>query len=190
MKKIIYIIAVLVIASVQAKEGVLTKIVDGDTLHFKTDDKINRCKIAYIDTPESIYNNKLKKDVQICKNVSFEAMLDAGKSATNNAKKLLQIGKTYNYSINSKDTNKQICEVSLGNGITFSEKMLLDGYAVLWREFEEKQDKQNFNSVLIYAKNKNNGLWGDSSKKGEAIKCLYKIRNQNNKISDYNYDSK
>lgn len=66
MKKIIYLIFVLTITStLQAEEGILVNIADGDTLYFETDNKTNKCKIAYIDSPESTYNNKLQRD-QTC----------------------------------------------------------------------------------------------------------------------------
>lgn len=191
MKKIVYLMVMFILASTtQAKEGVLVEIIDGDTLHFKTEGKINRCKMAYIDSPENTFNNKLQKDVQVCKDISFTEMLNAGNSATKNAKKILQIGKTYSYSINDSNVNEQICEVALGNGITYSEQMLIDGYAVLWKEFKKKQDEQNFNSLLIHAKNKNNGLWGSISKQGEAIKCLDEIKNNHNEIPNPDYHSK
>lgn len=188
MKKTIYLLAL--IASVSfAKEGVLTKIVDGDTLHFKTKNKLQKCKIAYINTPESSDNNQLKQDLGICKDISTKVMLSAGNSATKHANKLLKIGNTYSYTTYTKN-NEQICEVSLGGGITFSEKMLLDGYAVIWQVSKKRRDEQNFTSVLSFAKRKNNGLWGDNSKKGKAIKCLDKISRQGLKTSKYSLPSK
>ena len=191
MKKIVYLIVIFIITStIQAKEGVLVKILDGDTLHFKTENKINKCKMAYIDSPENTHNNKLQKDIKTCKDISLTEMLNAGNSATKNAKKILQIGKTYSYSINNDNINEKICEVALGNGITYSEQMLIDGYAVLWKEFKKRQDEQNFNSLLVHAKNKNNGLWGNISKQGEAIRCLDEIKNNHNETSNTDYHSK
>ncbi|MCK4974486.1 MAG: thermonuclease family protein [Sulfurimonas sp.] len=191
MKKIIYLIAIFIMTSAtQAKEGVLIEILDGDTLHFKTENEVSRCKMAYINSPESNYNNKLQKDIHTCKNVSLTEMLNAGNSARRNAEKILEIGKTYSYSIDNNDADEQICEVALGNGITYSEQMLIDGYAVLWEVFKNKQDEQNFKSLLLHAKNKNNGLWGNISNQGQAIKCLDEIRNNTKETSNYNYNSK
>lgn len=45
------------------------------------------------------------------------------------------------------------------------------------------------NSATKNTKNKNSGLWGNSSKQGEALKCLDKTRN-NNKVPDVNKASK
>lgn len=180
----------IITSTIQAKEGVLVKILDGDTLHFKTENKINKCKMAYIDSPESTHNNKLQKDIKTCKDISLTEMLNAGNSATKNAKKILQIGKIYSYSINNDNINEKICEVALGNGITYSEQMLIDGYAVLWKEFKKRQDEENFNSLLVHAKNKNNGLWGNVSKQGEAIRCLDEIKNNHNETSNTDYHSK
>lgn len=190
MKKLTFIIAILAISSLtQAKEGVLTKIVDGDTLHFVSKNKTDKCTIAYIDTPENSYNNKLKQDVETCKNIPTKVMLNAGDSATKHANKLLKISNSYNYSTHTKN-GEQICEVSLGNGMTFSEKMLIDGYAVVWKVSKKEKEEQNFSSVLTYAKNKNNGLWGDNSQRGEVIKCLEKISAHDSEIAKSSYKSK
>lgn len=190
MKKLTYIIAVFAVSSLaQAKEGVLTKIVDGNTVHLQTNNQIHKCKIAYIDTPENSYNDKLKQDVEICKNIPAKVMLNAGESATIHANKLLKIGKNYSYSTYTKN-DEQICEISLGNGLTFSEKMLLDGYAVVWKVDKKQKEEQNFSSVLTYAKDKNNGLWGDSSQRGEVIKCLEKISAQDGQTPEPSYQSK
>ena len=188
MKKLIFFIAILTTLS-SAKEGTLTKIVDGDTLHFQTDNKNYTCKIAYINTPESTINNQLKHDIGACQNISTKLMLSAGESATQHANKLLKVGSSYKYSTYTKN-NEQICEISLGNGITFSEKMLLDGYAVLWQVSKKQKEEQNFNSVLNHAKSKNNGLWANKSEKSKAIKCLDKISRQGLRTSKYSLPSK
>jgi len=64
-----------------ADHGTLSKIVDGDTLYFKTNGKTVKCRIKYIDTPES----KLKKDISNC-NVKAKEMKSAELSATRQAK--------------------------------------------------------------------------------------------------------
>jgi endonuclease YncB( thermonuclease family) len=43
----------------------LIKIVDGDTLYFKINNKTVKCRIGYIDTPESYMNKKLKNNILI-----------------------------------------------------------------------------------------------------------------------------
>ena len=184
MRKLIYLASALLISStLMAKEGVLTKIVDGDTLYFTTDKQNYKCKVAYINIP------KTTNDSQICKDIPNHIMANAGKSALIHTNKLLKVGNTYSYSIHKKD-DKQVCEVSLGGGITFSEKMLLDGYAVIWNVNKKQKEELNFNSVLVYAKNENHGLWGDSSKKGDVIRCLEKISKQDSKLSKFSYKSK
>jgi len=49
--------------------------VDGDTLHFTND----KCRILYIDTPESYRNKKAKRDVKQCKNFTLDTMVKIGK---------------------------------------------------------------------------------------------------------------
>jgi len=54
------IITLLLIISLSllAEVGTLKKVVDGDTLYFTND----KCRILYIDTPESYRNKKAKRD--------------------------------------------------------------------------------------------------------------------------------
>jgi len=183
MKKFIYLtMSLFVLSSLQAKEGVLTKIDNAHTLHFKVDNKTEICKMAFINT---VQINSIKS----CTNISKNLMLDAQKSTLKHANELLKVGNKYSYS-NYFKNNQQICEVSLGDGITYNEKMLVDGYAVLWPVEKKQQDEENFNSVLIYAKNNNNGLWKKTSKKTEVMKCLDKLSNNNNTIVDTSYKSK
>ena len=75
--------------------GILIKIVDGDTLNFKTSNQIVKCRIENIDTPESYNNSKNKRDAKNCKNVSNIDMISAGKSAIRAAQRLLTINEQY-----------------------------------------------------------------------------------------------
>ena len=123
MPKLILIL--LLAISLYADKGTLIKIVDGDTLNFKTNGKTVKCRIAFIDTPESQNNRKNKKDAKSCKNVSNKDLTSAGKSATRYAKRLLNLKSEYDYAVNGKDRYKRsICVVTMGN-TTFNEQMVL-----------------------------------------------------------------
>lgn len=157
----------------QAEVGTLVRIVDGDTLHFKTKGKLVKCRIEYIDSPESSNNNKNKRDIQSCMNVSAKDMKSAGKSATRAATRLLTLREQYEFKINGKDRYKRsICVVKLED-TTFNEKMILDGYAVPYRKYISTQELRYFESLLQESKRNKSGLWKDYS---EAVECLDKAR--------------
>lgn len=96
----------------QADTGTLTKIVDSDTLHFKTNGKKVKCRIEYIDTPEFRRGKKINKDLKACNYMVKEKdLLSAGKSATRVAKRLLKINSEYEYTVDHD--KKQSCHLNL-----------------------------------------------------------------------------
>ena len=112
MKLLIILLPILLFSDV----GVLTKIVDGDTLYFKTNNKKVKCRIEYIDTPESRDNKKNKRDISNCRGITAKDMTSAGKSATRAAKRLLTLKKQYSYDVKGKDRyGRSICVVKLGD---------------------------------------------------------------------------
>ena len=153
--------------------GILTKIVDGDTLYFKTNSKKVKCRIEHIDTPESRDNKKNDRDVKNCRGVSAKDMTSAGKSATRAAKRLLTLKKQYSYDVHGKDRyGRSICVVKLDD-TTFNEQMVLNGYAVPYRQYMNSQEQKHYEDLLSKAKRAKVGLW----KNREAtIECLNRAR--------------
>ena len=159
--------------SLNADTGTLTKVIDGDTLYFKTNSKEVKCHIEYIDTPESHESKKLDKDISQC-NVSKKDMLSAGKSATRYAKSLLTIGKQYEYDVSGKDRYKRsVCTVKLDSSTLFNNAMVTDGYATIYRQYMNKKELAFYSTLLEDAKKQNVGLWRD---RREVIECLDKAR--------------
>ena len=153
--------------------GILTKVVDGDTLYFKANNKKVKCRIEYIDTPESRDNKKNKRDISNCKGITAKDMTSAGKSATRAAKKLLTLKKQYSYDVNGKDRyGRSICIVQLGYS-TFNEQMLINGYAVPYRQYMNPSELKHYNVLLENAKMNKVGLWKD---RHEVIECLNQSR--------------
>ena len=171
MSKLILIL--LLVISLYADKGTLIKIVDGDTLNFKTNGKTIKCRIAFIDTPESQNNRKNKKDAKSCKNVSNKDLTSAGKSATRYAKRLLNLKSEYDYSVNGKDRYKRfICVVTMDD-TTFNEQMVLGGYAVPYRQYLNQAELKHYEQLLKIAKSTKVGLWKDRE---EVIRCLNAAR--------------
>ena len=170
LKLLILLVPFLLLANI----GTLTKIVDGDTLYFKTNGQKVKCRIEYIDTPESKKNLKLKRDIKYCGDISIKDMISAGKSATRAAKRLLKLGSEYSYQVHGKDRyGRSICVVQLDRSTTFNKTMILDGYAVPFRQYMSSQEKWYFNEVMEEAKNHHRGLWKNFTKE---IKCLNRAR--------------
>lgn len=170
MKFLVILLPMLLLSDV----GVLTKIVDGDTLHFKTNNKKVKCRIEYIDTPESMNNKKNKGDISNCRGITAKDMTAAGKSATRAAQRLLKLKNEYEYTVNGKDRYKRsICVVKLPNGNTFNDLMILNGYAVPYRQYMDRSEKKYFEYLLEEAKSNRSGLWNDRS---YVIECLNEAR--------------
>lgn len=153
--------------------GVLEKVVDGDTVHFKTNGKKVKCRIAYIDTPESYINSKLKKDIKLC-SVSDKKMVKAGKLATAEAKKFLKLRQEYEYEVIDVDHYKRsVCVVKLSDGSSFGDTMIKQGFAVPYRKYIPFSQLASFNSLVDQSRLKKIGLWSEYP---AAIDCLDKIR--------------
>jgi len=129
--------------------GTLNKIVDGDTLYFKT-------------------NNK---NVKCC--VSNKDMKSAGISAICYAKSLLTLNKMYEYDVSGKDRyGRSICVVHNGNS-TFNEQMVISGYSTIYRYYMNKEELVHYEALLQKAKNGRVGMW---SNRYEVMECLDKAR--------------
>ena len=169
MKLLIILLPILLFSDV----GVLTKIVDGDTLYFKTNNKTVKCRVEYIDTPESKNNKKNKRDISNCRGITAKDMTSAGKIATRAVKRLLTLKKQYMYNVNGKDRYaRSICVVKLDN-TTFNEQMVLNGYAVPYRQYMNSSELKRYNMLLKKAKSEKVGLWGDRE---SVIECLDRAR--------------
>lgn len=137
--------------------GTLIKVVDGDTLYFKTNSKKVKCRIEYIDTPESQNNKKLKKDISKCR-VSNKDMVSTGKSATRYAKSILTLNKQYKYETKGKDRYcRYICVVDNGSQ-TFNEQMVVAGYATIFRYYMNKKELTYYEPLLQEAKSSRAGM--------------------------------
>ena len=169
MKLLLILLPILVYADV----GILTKIVDGDTLYFKTNNKTVKCRIEYIDTPESKNNKKNKHDLSNCRGVTAKDMTSAGKSATRAVKRLLTLKKQYSYNVSGKDRyGRSICVVKLDD-TTFNEQMILNGFAVPYRQYMNSSELKHYNVLLKKAKTEKVGLWRNRE---SVIECLNRAR--------------
>lgn len=164
MKKIIGL--VLIASSfVFAEVGAVKKIIDGDTIDIGND----RCRFAYIDTPESKSNDRLKRKLESCNGLTVETMINAGKNSKEYLASILNKGKSYKYEIISKDRyGRSVCEIYAGNEM-INLKMVEEGYAVPYYQYIPSDKKNAFKKAAQEAKMKNRGLYTSHN---SAIKCI------------------
>lgn len=161
-----YLIAtVLTASSLFADVGILTKIVDGDTVHFGN----TICRFAYVDTPESRKNNRLDSKVNKCPGVTVETMIKAGKSSKEYVEEILIKGKSYKYNVISTDKyDRKVCEI-YNNSEMLNLKIVEDGYAVPYYQYIPKNLLSDFSKASKDAKRLNRGLYTSNP---NAIKCI------------------
>lgn len=165
MKKV-FITTVVTTTLLLGDVGMLTKIVDGDTVHFGN----IICRFAYIDTPESTNNARLNSKLEKCTGVTVETMIKAGKSAKEYTEKMLIKGKTYKYNIVSTDRyNRNVCEI-YKDAELFNLKMVEEGFAVPYYQYIPSKMYYQFNKASKEAVRNKKGLYGSNP---SAIQCIY-----------------
>lgn len=159
MKKIILASLMSMSVMVFADTGVLTKVVDGDTLYFKSGGVV-KCRLSFIDTPESSSTSKkARHDAEQCSGVTAATIADAGKASTAYVKSLLNIGETYRYETHGKDRyGRSICTVELPSGKSLNENIVAMGYAVPFWKYIPKTKIRDYALLLKGAKRFNAGL--------------------------------
>ena len=153
--KLIIIALVIFPIFLNAQYSTLQKVVDGDTLHFTND----KCRLLYIDTPESKRNKKAKRDAKECNNLTLDTIVKMGKQSTIHAKTLVKVGKSYKYDVIGKDRyNRSLCIVYTPMGI-FNELMVSSGYAMPYEKYLPNELKRKYHKLVKKAKSSNSGLW-------------------------------
>ena len=151
---------ILLAAKLLADMGTLKKVVDGDTLYFHSRGRTIKCRIAYIDTPESHRNSRAKRKAGVCAGVTLDRMVAAGKEAARHAGSLVSVGKSYRFDVRGHDRyGRAICVVRLPDGETYNERMVRDGYAVPFWKYIPSSMKRRYGTLAKEAKRRRDGLW-------------------------------
>ena len=154
------ILTVLLAVTLLADVGTLKKVVDGDTLYFHSRGHTVKCRIAYIDTPESHRNSRAESKAGVCVGVTLDRMVGAGKEAARHAGSLVSVGKSYRFDVRGHDRyGRAICVVRLPDGETYNEGMVRDGYAVPFWKYIPSSMKRRYGTLAKEAKRRHNGLW-------------------------------
>lgn len=152
--------------SLKADVGMLSKVVDGDTIYFGA----VKCRLAYIDTPESKNNEKARRDAAKCNGITPERIVEAGKIAADFTKAQLQVGRSYKYSVVDTDRyGRSVCLIEADGG-SLNLGIVAAGYAVPFEQYiPDYQTKRLFNKYAQEAKRTNAGLWGSHS---SVMECM------------------
>ena len=140
----------------------LRKISDGDTMTFHNNKGEIKCRIYGIDTPEKFKTAKFKKDMEFT-GMSEKELKSAGEAATDYAKQRLHINSGYKLEIYDTDKyGRSLCVVYLNSGQSFNEKIVEDGYAVVYKRGKYTKDKElrhTLNQAQGRAVKSEAGLW-------------------------------
>ena len=136
--------------------GMLSKVVDGDTVYFGE----VKCRLAYIDTPESKDNSKADRDASKCNGMTSQRIVDAGKAAAAFTGSQLQLGKSYKYQVVDMDKyGRSVCLIE-ANGDNLNLSIVSSGYAVSFERYiPDPQTKRDYAKAVQSAKQNNRGLW-------------------------------
>lgn len=157
-----FLIAVFPLLAQTETTASLRKISDGDTMTFHNNKGEIKCRIYGIDTPEKFKTAKFKKDMEVT-GMSEKELKSAGEAATNYAKQRLHINSGYKLEIYDTDKyGRSLCVVYLNSGQSFNEKIVEDGYAVVYKRGKYTKDKElrhTLNQAQGRAVKNEAGLW-------------------------------
>ncbi|MAC84365.1 MAG: hypothetical protein CL624_09545 [Arcobacter sp.] len=160
------LLSIFVCSVAYAEVGTLSKVIDGDTVKFGQ----TTCRLAYIDTPESRKNKRLKRIVKSCSGVTINTMIAAGKKSTSYLKAKLKVGKQYKYTVVDIDRYKRsVCIIMINNRTSINQQLVKDGYAVPYYRYIKSDKRNMYRKLSKEAKRLNEGLYKSHS---SSINCL------------------
>jgi micrococcal nuclease len=137
-------------------QAIITKVVDGDTLHVTIGKSEEKIRILYIDTPEKYDGSKLEKDAKKA-GISAKDEQELGKLATGYAVKFFKLGDTVTIDTLKKDRYGRTLATVKKNGVDYSTQIIKDGYSCIYKKAKYPKELDN---VLLSAKESKKGLWG------------------------------
>lgn len=135
--------------------GVVTKVIDGDTLTVMIDKKEEKVRILYIDTPAKYSSAKLEKDAKKM-GIAVSDELALGKLASDYASRFLKKGDSVLVDSEKKDQSGRILATVTKNGVDYSSQMIEDGYACIYKKAAYPGELEK---ALKRAKEEKKGLW-------------------------------
>lgn len=135
-----------------ADTGIVTKIVDGDTIHAQVGQEKVRVRFYCTDTPESVMAGRQK--AQIVNGINY------GELATKYLTTLVNVGDTVELEPQKqKDSFGRPIYVVYKQGVNINLKIIEDGYAKVLRGYCPKRKGAAYYKALENARNAKVGLW-------------------------------
>lgn len=166
--------------SLYANSYIVTKITDGDTLQVidksivnPTKKDIIKVRLAFMDTMESVKNNRAKKLARNC-NIDIEEIVTIGKQSKSYLSSLV-MNKEVTINFYGKDELglRMVGEVFLINDVeSINVQMVRHGYGLPYYKYLKKfnQDTEYYNWLLSYGSSKNNDILNNTC----VLKSLWK----------------
>lgn len=154
--------------SLYANSYIVTKITDGDTIQVVDKSIINptkkdiiKVRLAFMDTMESVKNNRAKKLARNC-NIDIEEIVTIGKQSKLYLSELIMNREvTINFYGKDELGLRMVGEVFLINNIeSINVQMVRHGYGLPYYKYLKKfdQDIEYYNWLLSYGSSKNNDI--------------------------------
>jgi endonuclease YncB( thermonuclease family) len=153
--------------SLHATQMKFVRIVDGDTAVFQESNLTKiKCRMAYIDTPESAINDKAKRNAADC-NATPSDIVSLGTLSKNYAHNYFLAHPVVDVTVNSIDKyNRSVCVVQDYNLV-----VVRDGYATVYKSFTPKDKKLIYLPLQDDAIAHGFGLWKVNP---DLMQCLGK----------------
>lgn len=145
-------------------KAIVHDVTDGDTVRVKMNNQTIRIRLIGIDAPEKEENDKALRDAEKTKQ-SLSKLLKAGENSKRHLQSLLKKGMEVRVE-NDKERwdryGRTLGYLYVADGSMINEKMVLDGYAGTYSVKPNVRYKSRFDSALLKAKGKKEGLWHDN----------------------------
>ncbi len=144
-------------------EAVVLKVIDGDTLLVLVNGRKERVRLIGIDTPESSFNRKARRDVQRFK-VAPEDMIEAGRRAKEFVKTLLKPGTKVKLELDVQVRDKYgrlLAYVYLPDGRMLNLLLVERGLARVYTFPPNVKYTEKFLQAQEKARERGIGFWGE-----------------------------
>ena len=166
MKKLSFIIVIIsLVLTSAAAEGLrtikITRIVDGDTVYGVYQGRVEKVRLIGIDTPESRYNYKTKRDSKKS-GQSIRAIIAQGKQATRFVKSLIGKGSVLKIEFDSQLRDRYgrfLAYLYLEDGRMLNEEIIRAGYASVMTIPPNVKYQGRFLKAFRKARESRVGLW-------------------------------
>ncbi|MRJ06951.1 MAG: hypothetical protein C6I01_05470 [Epsilonproteobacteria bacterium] len=152
--------------------GLMERVKDGDTFEMRIHGKDESIRIFGIDTPEKFHSSKFERDVKMC-GVGREAMKEAGKEATEFAKRVMEVGKKYKMELMEGTTHGRLIGwIYMPDDKVYNVEAVRQGYAVVYHTYTKKYPEKDreLMKAIKYARSHRTGLW---KKYPHIMECMY-----------------